>query len=68
LNEHTYSPKEMLFTIRQFYFMEKKWSSNLFNLVELIEKDLNFKKELKPFKDSFEWDEVVNMQYAGRKQ
>ncbi len=58
----------MLFTIRQFYFMEKKWSSNLFNLVELIEKDLNFKKELKPFKDSFEWDEVVNMQYAGRKQ
>jgi hypothetical protein len=29
--------------------------------VELIEKDLNFKKELKEFKGSFEWDEVVNM-------
>jgi hypothetical protein len=31
------------------------------NLVELIEKDLNFEEELEKFESSFEWDELLHI-------
>jgi hypothetical protein len=47
--------------------VSKKWSNDpridcksTFNLVELIEKDLNF-EELEEFESSFQWDEILNM-------
>jgi hypothetical protein len=30
-------------------------------LVELIDKDLNFEKELEKFESSFEWDELLDI-------
>ncbi len=48
--------------------MNKSWPSDLiidckppFNLVELIEKDFDFKEELKEFESSFEWDELLDI-------
>ncbi len=48
--------------------MSKNWPSDSkvgyklpSNLVELIQIDLSFKKELDKFEDSFEWDEVMDI-------
>jgi hypothetical protein len=48
--------------------VSKNWSNDpridcksTFNLVELIEKDLNFEEELEEFESSFQWDEILNM-------
>ncbi len=46
--------------------MSKKWHNVLrvsckspFNLMKLIERNVNLKDELKKIENSFEWDEVV---------
>jgi hypothetical protein len=72
---HIYKPKNMPFTIGQsrdnlnfFIFLSKKnWSSDQnvdsklhFNLVGLIERDLDLEK-LENLESSFEWDEIVNI-------
>jgi len=36
------------------------------NLLELIEKDLNFEEELEKFECSFEWDELLDIQNESR--
>jgi hypothetical protein len=60
-NEHTHNPNEMSITIRQSLkidFYKYKLSYKLpFNLLELIEKDLDLEEELEKFEDSFKQDE-----------
>jgi hypothetical protein len=48
--------------------VSKNWPSDLrvgckspSNLVELIQRDLDFEEELEEFKVSFEWDEIVDI-------
>jgi hypothetical protein len=71
---HIYKPKNMPFTIGQsidnlnfLIFLSKNWSIDHnvdckphFNMLELIEKDLDLKK-LENLESSFEWDEIVNI-------
>jgi len=72
---HIYKPKNMPFTIGQsrdnlenlIFLSKKNWSSDHnvdgklnFNLVGLIEKDLDLEK-LESLESSFEWDEIVNI-------
>jgi hypothetical protein len=59
---HIYKPKEMSFIIK--LFIEIDCCDLIFNfelpsnLVEMIEKDLDFEEE---FEGSFEWDELVDI-------
>jgi hypothetical protein len=54
--------------LKGLIFVNKNWSNDpridsksTSNLVELIEKDLNFEEELEEFESSFQWDEILNM-------
>jgi hypothetical protein len=49
-------------------FVSKNWPSDPkvgckspSNLVELIQRDLDFEDELEEFEGSFEWDEIVDI-------
>jgi hypothetical protein len=49
-------------------FLNKNWPSDLrvcckspSNLVELIQRDLDFEEELEKFEGSLEWDKIVDM-------
>jgi hypothetical protein len=62
--------EEMCFTIKIeiLRFVNKNWLDNpiivckpLFNLVELIEKDLDSEEELEEFENSFDGDEHLHM-------
>ncbi len=54
--------------LRRCHLQTKNWPNDprdgckpLSNLVELIQTDLGFEKELEEFEGSFEWDEIVNI-------
>jgi hypothetical protein len=61
--------------LEKLIFVNKNWPNDprvacksLCNLVNLIEKNLKFKKKLKKFEISFEWDEIVNIWNYRRKK
>lgn len=58
----------MSFVIKKLIFVRKSWPNDfridcksLSNLVELIEKDLDFEDDLEKFEGSFEHDEFLDL-------
>jgi hypothetical protein len=54
--------------LKRLIFVNKNWSNDSridckppSNLVELIEKNLNFEEELQKIEGSFEWDELLDI-------